>query len=316
MNVPHLAFANGDPFPALGLGTWKSEPGEVSRAIREAARLGYRHFDCSPIYGNEPEIGEAFAGILGDTGIRREELFVASKLWNNSHLKSKVRPAIETTLRDLRLDHLDLYLIHWPIAIKPDVHFPEKGGDFLSPEQAPLDETWEAMVELLEAGLCRHIGVSNFSPGRLARLCDVATHKPEVNQVECHPLLAQRELLETCREREVILTAYSPIGSPGSAGAKSDVSLLEMPELREIAATHGTTAAQVALAWALQRGTTAIPKSTNPERLEENLAAVKVKLTEDDMQRLDGLDRGHRYIDGTVWTIEGSPYTLDWLWNV
>jgi alcohol dehydrogenase (NADP+) len=299
--------------PALGLGTWKSEPGEVGAAVEHALRSGYRHLDCAPIYGNEAEIGTSLDRIFRDQIVKREDLWVTSKLWNDKHLPADVRPALEKTLSDLRLDFLDLYLIHWPIALRPGTIFPEKGEDFLAPDEAPLEETWSALEQLVDDGLCRHLGVSNFSPGRMRRLSQSTRHPIEVNQVECHPLLRQPALLETCRELSVALTAYSPLGSPGHK--KDDPVVIDLPEVREIASSHGAHPAQVVLAWALQRGTIAIPKSTNPAHLDSNLAAAELSLQPDEMARLDALDRGHRYIDGSVWTIEGSPYSLDWLWQ-
>lgn len=311
ISPPNLTFSNGDIFPTLGLGTWKSAPGEVARALEIALELGYRHFDCAAIYGNEREIGEAFAA----TSVPREELFITSKLWNNRHLSQDVRRGAEQSLTDLQLDYLDLYLMHWPIACKPDVHFPEHGDDFLAIEEAPISGTWRAIEELQKTGLVRHIGVSNFNPKKLREICSSADHAPEVNQVECHPFLSQEELLETCNELGVLLTAYSPLGSPGSAGAESDVSLLDHAELHKIAAQHGATTAQIALAWAIARGTAVIPKSTNPQRLKTNLSAASIKLSTKEMEDIDQLNRNHRFIDGSVWCVEGSPYSLDWLWN-
>lgn len=299
--------------PALGLGTWKSEPGEVGSAVESAIRTGHRHLDCAPVYGNEAEIGEALKGIFREGVVARDELWVTSKLWNDKHLPGDVRPALEKTLADLHLDFLDLYLIHWPIALKPGKIFPESGDDFLASEDAPLEETWAAMEELVDDGLCRNLGVSNFSPARMRHLSESARHPVQVNQVECHPFLRQAELLETCEELSVALTAYSPLGSPGHK--EDDPVVLDLPEVREIASSHGIHPAQVLLAWAVQRGTIAIPKSVNPDHQSSNLAAAELSLEPDEMARLDALDRGHRYIDGSIWALEGSPYSLDWLWQ-
>lgn len=318
MTMPLLAFKNGDTMPALGLGTWKAGPGEVGAAIQTAVDLGYRHFDCAPIYGNEPEIGESFATKISNGRVKREELWITSKLWNNRHLKTDVIPALKQTLADLRLDYLDLYLIHWPIAIRPDVHFPEKGDDFLTPEEAPLEETWAAMEDAVALGLVRHIGVSNFSPKRLLRLIETARISPEVNQVESHPLLAQSELLALGRKHSVILTAYSPLGSPDRPARlhrEDDPHLLDHPVLAEIAAETAATPAQVLLAWAVTRGTSVIPKSVNPQRMELNLAAASIQLSDDQMHRMAALDCGYRYVDGGAWCVDGSPYSTDWLWN-
>ncbi|WP_193215151.1 aldo/keto reductase [Luteolibacter marinus] len=316
--VPTLKFANGDQIPALGLGTWKSDPGEVGAAVKEALRLGYRHFDCAAVYGNEKEIGTALAEAIGSGAVKREELWITSKLWNNAHLKDDVLPALRQTLADLQLDYLDLYLMHWPIAQRPEVSFPEKAADFLSPDEAPLAETWAALEEAADAGLCHHIGVSNFSPRRLQQLLDTARRAPEVNQVESQPLLAQNDLLDLCRKHGVIFTAYSPLGSPDRPARLqrgNDPPLMKAPVIEAIGRKHGITPAQVLLAWAVCRGTVVIPKSVTPARLQENLAAASVELNTEDMAALSALDQDHRFLDGAFWGMDGSPYTMEYLWG-
>jgi alcohol dehydrogenase (NADP+) len=154
-------FANGDSMPLLGLGTWKSAPGEVGAAVREAIRLGYRHIDCASVYANEPEVGEAIRGAIDAGEVKREEMWITSKLWCNAHGGDNVAAALRRTLSDLGLAWLDLYLIHWPVPIKPGVAFPTSGSDLLPPAQVPLESTWEGMEAAMEAGLTRHIGVSN-----------------------------------------------------------------------------------------------------------------------------------------------------------
>lgn len=305
---------NGDRMPALGLGTWKAETGEVAKAVRSALEVGYRHFDCAPIYGNEKEIGEAFSQAFAEGTVKREELWVTSKLWGGFHDPEDVREGLEATLRDLRLDHLDLYLVHWPIALKKGVHFPEEPDEFLSPAEMPMTETWKGMEGMLDAGLVRHIGVSNVNPAKLETIAATARHAPEVNQVECHPFLSQPELLATCERLGTILTAYSPLGS-GKEKEDDAPDLFENETLAKIAEAHAISPAQTALAWALQRGTTAIPKSTDAGRQKENFQAAEVTLTEIEMTAIDGLNRGYRFIDGTIWTENGSPYSLEWLWR-
>lgn len=308
----------GARWPALGLGTWKSAPGEVADAVGEAIEIGYRHFDCSPIYGNEAEIGQAFNAAMDAGQLRREDFWVTSKLWNSDHLRADVMPALKRTLEDLRLDYLDLYLVHWPVAHRPGVGFPENPDEFLTLDDAPIAETWAGMEEALGSGLCRHIGVSNFSRKKIQALLASAMVRPVANQVECHPFLAQRDLLEYCNDQNIVLTAYSPLGSkdrPDFVKHEDEPRLLDSPVIREIAGKHGFTAGQVILAWALQRGTSVIPKSTDPGRLRENFAAAQITLDETDMSVIDGMDRHYRFVDGSFWCPEGSPYSLDNLWD-
>jgi alcohol dehydrogenase (NADP+) len=313
-----LEFRNGDSLPMLGLGTWKSAPGEVGAAVTEALRLGYRHLDCAFIYGNEAEIGQALSQAFDAGAVTRDQLWVTSKLWNDAHAPEDVRPALEKALADLELDALDLYLVHWPVVLRKGVFGPEKASDLLPLSEVPLAATWQAMEELVDAGLTRHIGVSNFGPRNLEELLTGARIPPEMNQVELHPYLQQDELIALCRQHGVHVTAYSPLGSldrPASMKGQGDPVLLEDPTVTAIAVRHQATPAQVLIAWALQRGTAVIPKSVRPERLRENLAAAELELTAEDMGELAALDRGRRYLDGSFWAIPGSPYTLDDVWR-
>lgn len=312
-----LTFANNDQMPILGLGTWKAGPGEVGKAIREAIRIGYRHIDCASIYGNEAEIGEALEEAIQEGDVSREELWITSKLWNNAHARDQVIEALKKTLQDLRLAYLDLYLIHWPVAIKPDVIFPTSGSQFLSLEEAPLIKTWAGMEECVHQGLARHIGVSNFGIKNIELVSKEATIKPEMNQVELHPYLRQDKLLSYCREHNIHLTAYSPLGSgdrPTVMKKADELNLLENPVVTSIAQKHSYTPAQVLLRWAIERDTAVIPKSINPRRLAENFMATELTLSDQDMAELAKLDSGFRYVHGEFWTLEGSSYTMEDLW--
>lgn len=311
-------LASGGRMPALGLGTWKADPGIVGESVSEAIRIGYRHFDCAPLYGNEPEIGEALEAAMAGGQVGRDDLWITSKLWNDNHLPEHVLPALEKTLADLGLDYLDLFLIHWPIVHKHGVAFPESPDQFLALEDAPIATTWTAMEEAVDRGLCRYIGVSNFNIPKIGALMESARIRPAANQVESHPFLAQNELAAFCRDNGMIYTAYSPMGSkdrPDWLKREDEPVPLKDPTILAVAQKNGITAGQVLLAWALQRGTCAIPKSSNPDRLRENFAAASITLDEADMETIDGLDRGYRLVDGSFFCPPGSPYTLQTLWD-
>ncbi len=312
------SFANGDRMPLLGLGTWKAAPGEVGAAVREAIRLGYRHIDCASVYANEPEVGAAIAEAIAAGEVRREELWITSKLWCNAHGRENVEPALRRTLADLQLEWLDLYLVHWPVPIKPGVAFPASAADLLPPESVPLADTWTGMEAVQELDLTRHIGVSNFSSHKLNDLLAHCRRKPEVNQVERHPLLQQPQLLADCAAAGVHVTAYSPLGSgdrPAALKGSDEPVLLENPVIGAIAAEHGCSPAQVLITWQLQGGLSTIPKSVSPERLRQNQAAADLQLTPADLERIAGLDQHRRLVDGSFWLLEGGPWTLQRLWD-
>ena len=313
-----LKFRNGDTLDAIGLGTWKAEPGEVYNAVREAIKTGYRHIDCAWIYDNEAEIGQAFQDAFDAGDVTREELFVTSKLWNSFHAPEDVEPAIKESLEALKLNYLDLYLIHWPIAHKPGVKFSSDNTGFTPIEDYPIIDTWRSMEGLVEKGLTKHIGVSNFNVVKLKDLISKCSIVPEMNQVESHPLLAQNELLDFCTENGILYTAYSPLGSRDRAAAiknQDEPDMFENEAIKKIAEVHGVHPAQILIKWAEARGTAVIPKSVNPKRLKANLDSANIKLSEDEMSAINNLYRGFRFLDGTFWEREGGYYTAEGLWN-
>jgi alcohol dehydrogenase (NADP+) len=313
-----LPFSNGDTMPMLGLGTWKSDPGDVYKAVKAAIRVGYRHIDCAFIYGNEAEIGQALSESFAEGLVTREQLWVTSKLWNDCHAPADVQPALAQTLADLKLDYLDLYLIHWPVSIKKGEGFPLSPEKLISLEDLPILDTWQALEACVDQGLCRHIGVSNFSAAKLQALVTAAKIKPEMNQVELHPYLQQPNLVTFCQSQNIHLTGYSPLGSPDRpAGLKAadEPILLEDPAIIAIADRHGASPAQVLISWAIHRGTAVIPKSVTPARIAQNLAAAELALTDEDMGAIAALDRQRRYVSGAFWVVEGGPYTLANLWD-
>lgn len=301
------------PMPAVGLGLWKIDRDAVGPLVEQAIRDGYRHLDSACDYGNEAEAGLGLERALAAGLCRREDLWVTSKLWNTYHEPRHVRPALERTLRDLRIEYLDLYLVHFPIALAyvpfetrypPGWFFdPAAEQPCMRPVKVPLGETWAAMERLVDEGLVRRIGVCNYGVGLLRELLATARIPPAVLQVEMHPLLSQEKLLRFCRESGIAVTAFSPLGAPSyvplGMAAEAD-SLLGHSTITRIATEVGRTPAQVLLRWGVQRGTAVIPKTSRPERLAENLSIFDFSLSATQMAAMDGLDQGRRFNDPGV----------------
>lgn len=258
-----IPLNDGNQMPVLGLGVWQAASGkETRRAVEAALKTGYRLIDTAKIYGNERDVG---AGIR-ESGVPRDEIFVTTKLWNDDHGYERALRAFERSRKELGLDYVDLYLIHWP-------------------DSNLRHEAWKALLKLREEGLARSIGVSNYTIRHLRELLAESPISPSVNQVEFHPFLYQRELLDFCGTQKIQLEAYSPL----VRGRR-----LDHPVIREIARQRQRTPAQILLRWSLQRGLVAIPKSVRPERIRENAAVFDFELTPKELERLDSLDeRSH-----------------------
>jgi alcohol dehydrogenase (NADP+) len=251
--------------PALGFGTLIPDTAMTITATSDALAAGFRHFDCAERYGNEREVGEALQGGLA-AGIAREDIFVTTKLWNSNHRPERVRPAFEASLDRLRLEYLDLYLIHTPFAFQSgDEQDPrDKNGNVLYDQGVTLLDTWRAMESLIDHGKCRAIGLSDISLDEVKYIYESARIKPAVVQVEAHPYLPETELLNFCKEKGIVFLAFAPLGHGTRPG------LLEDPVILAIAARVGKTPAQVLLAWAVQRGTALLTTPRTAARAQEN----------------------------------------------
>ena len=297
----------------IGLGLWKVDGAAAPGLVEEAARAGYRHFDCASDYGNEEAVGAGLQNVVRSGAARRDDLWVTSKLWNTNHAPEHVRPACERSLRDLKLDYLDLYLIHFPIALEyvpPEKRYPagwfphpDSAQPRMKPARVPISETWQAMEELVAVGLVKNIGVSNFGTSLLRDMLSYAKIRPAVLQVEMHPYLTQEKLVRFCHEEKIAVTAFSPLGAPSYVplGMATDSdSVMNEQVVRGAAARHKKTPAQIVLHWAVQRGTAAIPKTTKAERLRENLSIFDFELSADEMNSIGALDRNRRFNDPGV----------------
>ena len=321
--IPGRKLYTGATMPAVGLGTFGSDhitPAQVAEAVKGAAAVGYRHFDCASVYGNEPEVGASLEAIV-QGGVKREELWVTSKLWNDKHCEGEVTASCRKSLADLRLKYLDLYLVHWPF---PNFHPP--GCDVTSRSAGAKSyihenymKTWRKMEELVEMGLVRHIGTSNMTIPKLKLVLRDARIKPAANEMELHPHFQQPELFNFVVENGIQPIGYCPIGSPGRPErdrTPDDTAPTEDPVILRIAQAHGVHPAVVCIKWAVQRGQTPIPFSVNPRNYLANLQGAAVDpLTEDEMRQIARLDRNCRLIKGQVFLWKDG---LSWeaLWDV
>ncbi len=321
--VPQRVLYTGTAMPAIGLGTFGSDhvsAGEVAEAVEYAARIGYRHFDCAAVYGNEREIGAVLARLMR-TGIRRDELWITSKLWNDKHAEENVIAACRQSLADLQLQYLDMYLVHWPF---PNYHPPHCDVNARSPEAKPyiheeFMKTWRQMERLVELGLTLHIGASNMTVPKLKRLLADARIRPAVNEMELHPHFQQPELFEFVRANRIEPVGYSPIGSPARPERDrmpEDTVDVEDPVIVRIARRLGVHPAVVCIKWGVQRGQTPIPFSTKPNNILVNLRSVLTDpLTNEEMRDIAGIDRNCRLIKGQVFLWKDGQCWED-LWDL
>jgi len=320
-SIPQRELHTGATMPAIGLGTFGSDhvtPAQVATAVRGAAAVGYRQFDCASVYGNEPEVGEALADVQA-SGIEREQLWVTSKLWNDKHGEDEVIASCRQSLADLRLEYLDLYLVHWPF---PNFHPPgcdvtSRSPDAMSYIHESYMKTWRKMEELVDMGLVRHIGTSNMTIPKLKLVLRDARIKPAVNEMELHPHFQQPELFQFVIDNGIEPVGYCPIGSPGRPERDrtlEDTSPIDDEVVREIANRHRIHPAVVCIKWAVQRGQTPIPFSVHNYRA--NLAGVvSDPLSDDEMHEIAAIDRNCRLIKGQVFLWKDGQ-TWEDLWDV
>ncbi|WP_288394064.1 aldo/keto reductase [uncultured Vagococcus sp.] len=259
-------LSNGLNIPKIGFGTWQTPDGDVAESsVTHALKAGYRHIDTAAIYGNEESVGRA----IKKSGIDRSELFITTKLWNNNHSYKKAKLAIDESLAKLDLDYVDLYLIHWPnpVDLRPDF-------------ATGNAESWRAMEEAVAEGKIKAIGVSNFHPHHIDALLKTAKIKPVVNQIFLNPSDIQPEIVSYCREKDILLEAYSPLGTG---------KIFEVDSLKELAAKYNKTVAQVVLRWSLQHGFLPLPKSVTESRIKENIQVFDFELSKEDMETIDQL---------------------------
>ncbi|KAL4594517.1 hypothetical protein ACB092_12G025400 [Castanea dentata] len=302
----------GITMPVIGLGTYSSQNDRETTelAIHMALKLGYRHFDTAKIYGSEPAVGNALRKEILDKTIEREDVFVTSKLWGSDHHDPV--SALKQTLQKLGMEYLDMYLVHWPVKLKPwACDSVPKEEDF---EKLDLESTWAGMEKCMEMGLCRCIGVSNFSSKKIERLLDFASVTPAVNQVEMHPMWRQSKLRETCADHKIHVSAYSPLGAPGNAWGSTAV--VDSPIIKSIALKHKATPAQVALQWGISKGSSVIVKSFNKDRMKENMGSFDLKLDDQDFLEIDNLEQSKTMRGDFLVNQTTSPYkTLHDLWD-
>ncbi|KAI9498434.1 xylose reductase [Zychaea mexicana] len=299
----------GDKMPLAGFGCWKIAPTDCEATIFNAIKTGYRLIDSAQIYGNEVEVGLGIKKAIAEGVVKREELFIVTKLWNTYHHKDHVRPAFDKQLEELGLDYVDLYLIHFPVPCEytpiaeayPPPGWLKNGADKFNYERSPIQDCWREIEKIAESGKARNIGISNFNVQTMLDMLTYCTIKPAVLQIEHHPYLQQKRLVDWVWKQGIQIMAYSSFGPISylemTGTAKDAAPLMEHDVIKSIAAKHNKTASQVLLRWSVQRNIVVIPKSLNQGRMEANLGVFGWSLDESDLKAIAGLDAGLRFND-------------------
>ena len=322
--VPQKALYNGTQIPCIGMGTFGSDrftPDQVSQAVAGAIKVGYRLFDCASVYGNEDLIGKVFAQAFAEGTVKREELFITSKVWNDMHGKGDVLLSCAKTLKDLQLDYIDAYFVHWPF---PNYHAPGCDGDARNPDSKSFSvdrfmATWRQMEKLVDMGLAKTIGMSSMTIPKLEAVLPLCRIKPALIEMELHPCFQQPELYDYCVARGIQPIGFCPIGSPTRPDrdkTETDVADIEVPEVVEIAKAHNVHPAVICLKWAVQRGQIPIPFSIHEKEYVSNLrCTIEDPLTDKEMEILKTVDKNCRLIKGQVFLWEGAKGWED-LWDL
>jgi len=317
--MEYQTLANGTKVPLFGLGTWKATGDEIYETVKLAIDIGYRLFDTAYAYQNEKDVGRGINEKIKDGTVSRDELFITTKLWCTHHRRDLVVKQCKESLESLGLDYVDLFLVHFPNAIKEDT------GMLCPPKNDVTDvefsdthylECWQGMEDVFRQGLAKAIGVSNFNGEQIKDILNKCEIKPLVSQVEAHPYFPNNKHIKFCNDHGIQVTAYSPFASPDRPPTHVMGNLpvlLEDETPKEVGKKYGKSGAQVMLRWAIQRNTSVIPKSSNPKRLKENFEVLNFKLSDEDMKIIDGMDKNIRYNTHAWWKHDKFwPFSIDY----
>jgi len=289
----HIVLNNGDHMPLLGFGTLLAKGAEVENSVKTALQIGYRHIDCAESYGNQKEIGKALSDVFAEGKISRKDVFIVSKLHAAHAHPDKVLTQIQTTLNDLRITYLDLYLIHQPVPCQFDPQNPDK---IIAARGVTIQSIWKKFEEIYDSGLVKSIGVSNFPTIMINDLINYARIKPAIQQIELSPYLTQKKHVQFCRSFGIELTAYGALGAMGLFGGQ-EKPILSNPVVLDIAAKKGKTPAQILIRYQIDGKVPVIPKSVNANRIAENFNVWDFSLNQEEMKALDGLDQNRRLFE-------------------
>jgi aldehyde reductase len=304
-----LQFSDGRKIPIIGFGVWNLPGEQIKDAVKAALEAGYRHFDCAFSYGNEKEVGEALEEYMKSMNLKREDIFVTSKLWNTFHRPELVETACRKSLEALKLSYLDLYLMHSPVSLKPgdDILPMLEDGKTMAFENIPIVDTYKAMEKLVDMGLVKSIGISNFNRRQIENVFKNCRVKPVNLQIEVNASFPNTKLVEYAQSKGLVVTAFSPLASPGAPAQfwTGAVGLLEKPWITKIASAHNKTPAQILLRYLIQRNLAVVPKSANPSRIRENIDIFNFNLTSDEMNTIEVNAPNERRFD--FYWVQGHP---------